>query len=127
MSIERIGVVGAGQMGSGIAHVLALAGYDVVLADLTAEALDNSIAMIRRNMSRQAARPTIHGHTLRPVVHDRDIEPAMARIKPVTGLDALANCDLVIEAAFEDEALKKAIFQELAAKLKPEAIIATNT
>ena len=118
MSIERIGVVGAGQMGSGIAHVLSLAGYDVVLEDLNQEQLDKSLALIRRNMGRQAARAAIQ---------ESEIEPAMSRIKTVVGLDGLADCDMVIEAAFEDEALKKAIFQELAAKLRPEAIIATNT
>jgi 3-hydroxybutyryl-CoA dehydrogenase len=118
MSIERIAVVGAGQMGSGVAHVLALAGYDVVLVDLNAEILDKSIASIRKNMGRQAARA---------IVQDGDIEPAIARIKPVVGLDSLGDCDLVIETVFEDEALKRSIFQELTTILKPEAIIATNT
>ncbi len=118
MSIERIGVVGAGQMGSGIAHVLALAGYDVVLEDLNQETLDKSLALIRKNMGRQARRAFIQ---------DAEIEPAMARIVTAVGLDGLADRDMVIETAFEDEAMKKAIFQELAAKLKPEAIIATNT
>jgi 3-hydroxybutyryl-CoA dehydrogenase len=118
MSIERIGIVGAGQMGSGIAHVLALAGYAVVLEDVSQEALDKSLGLIRKNMGRQAARA---------LIQDSEIEPAFARIKTVVGLEGLAECDLVIEAALEDEALKKAIFQELAAILKPEAIIATNT
>jgi 3-hydroxybutyryl-CoA dehydrogenase len=118
MSIERIGVVGAGQMGTGIAHVLALAGYDVVLEDLNQEALDKSVALIRKNMGRQAGRA---------LIQDAEIEPAMARIATTIGLGGLADRDMVIESAFEDEAMKKAIFQELAAKLKPEAIIATNT
>jgi 3-hydroxybutyryl-CoA dehydrogenase len=118
MSIERIAVVGAGQMGSGVAHVLALAGYDVVLEDLNQETLDKSIALIRKNMSRQAARA---------IIQDADIEPAIARIKPVVGLAGLGDRDMVIETVFEDEALKRSIYQELGTVLKPEAIIATNT
>jgi 3-hydroxybutyryl-CoA dehydrogenase len=118
MSIERIAVVGAGQMGSGVAHVLALAGYDVVLEDLNQETLDKSIALIRKNMSRQAARA---------IIQDADIEPAIARIKPVVGLSSLGDRDMVIETVFEDEALKRSIYQELGTILKPEAIIATNT
>ncbi|GAA0582083.1 3-hydroxybutyryl-CoA dehydrogenase [Rhizomicrobium electricum] len=118
MSIERIAVVGAGQMGSGIAHVLAIAGYDVVLEDLNTEILDKSIALIRKNMARQAARG---------LIQDADIEAAIARIKPVVGLDGLGDRDLVIESVFEDEALKRAIYQELGTVLKPGAIIATNT
>jgi 3-hydroxybutyryl-CoA dehydrogenase len=118
MSIERIAVVGAGQMGSGVAHVLALAGYDVVLEDLNQETLDKSIALIRKNMSRQAARA---------IIQDADIEPAIARIKPVVGLAGLGDRDMVIETVFEDEALKRSIYQELGTILKPEAIIATNT
>jgi 3-hydroxybutyryl-CoA dehydrogenase len=118
MSIERIAVVGAGQMGSGIAHVLAVAGYDVVLEDLNTETLDKSLALIRKNMARQAARG---------LIQDADIEAALARIKPVVGLEGLSDRDLVIESVFEDEALKRSIYQELGSVLKPEAIIATNT
>jgi 3-hydroxybutyryl-CoA dehydrogenase len=118
MSINRIGVVGAGQMGNGIAHVLALAGYDVVLHDIVPELLDKALGQIRKNMGRQVARA---------VIQDGDIEPALARIKTVRDLPALADCDMVIEAALEDEALKRSIFQTLAAVLRPEAIIATNT
>lgn len=118
MSIGRIGIVGAGQMGSGIAHVLALAGYDVVLEDLGQEQIDKSIALIRRNMGRQAARA---------IIPQADIDAAMGRISTTLSLDGLADCDLVIEAAFEDEALKKSIFQDLAKILKSTAIIATNT
>jgi 3-hydroxybutyryl-CoA dehydrogenase len=118
MSIERIAVVGAGHMGSGIAHVLALAGYDIVLEDVDAGALDQAIALIRKNMARQAARAHIQ---------ESEIEPAIARIKTVVGLETLADRDLVIEAVFEDEALKRSLFQELRAIIRPEAIIATNT
>ncbi len=118
MSIERIGVVGAGQMGTGIAHVLSLAGYDVVLVDLSQEILDRSISAIRKNMTRQAARA---------IIRDTEIEAAIGRITPAVGLDAVIECGFVIESVFEDEALKRSIFQELHAKLKPEAIIATDT
>jgi len=118
MSIERIGVVGAGQMGSGIAHVASLAGYDVVLEDLNQDLLDQSLSLIRKNMGRQAGRAFIQ---------ESEIEPAMARITTTVGFAALTDCDIVVEAALEDEAVKRAIFQELGAKLKPTAIIATNT
>ena len=118
MSIERIAVVGAGHMGSGIAHVLALAGYDVVLEDINAEALDKAIAEIRHNMARQAGRA---------LIQEAEIEPAMARIKTATNFEGFADRDLVIEAVFEDETLKRAIFQELSAIIRPDAIIATNT
>jgi 3-hydroxybutyryl-CoA dehydrogenase len=118
MSIERIAVVGAGQMGSGIAHVLALAGYDVVLEDLGPEQIDNALSIIRRNMGRQVARAHIK---------ESEIEPAIARIKTAVSLEAVYGCDLVIESVFEDEALKKSIFQDLSANMRPEAIIATDT
>jgi len=118
MSIERIGVIGAGQMGTGIAHVLSLAGYGVLLEDINPEQVDKSVALVRKNLGRQAARGLI----------DEDlIEPAMARIKTAPGLDAMGDCDLVIEAALEDEALKRSIFKELCPYLKPTALIATNT
>ncbi len=118
MAVERIGVIGAGQMGSGIAHVLTLAGYDVVLEDVNQEQIDKSLALIRKNMGRQASRG---------VLAESKIEPAITRIKTAVGLDAMADRELVIEAAVEDEALKRAIFEELCPKLAPNAMIATNT
>ncbi len=118
MTIERIGVIGAGQMGTGIAHVLALAGYGVLLEDINPEQIDKSLALIRKNLGRQAARG---------LIDEGQIEPALARIKGVDGLAALGDCDLVIEAALEDEALKRAIFKELCPHLKPSALVATNT
>jgi 3-hydroxybutyryl-CoA dehydrogenase len=118
MGIERIAVVGAGQMGSGIAHVLSLAGYDVVLVDLGQEQLDNALSIIRRNMSRQAARA---------LIKESEIEPALARIETAVSLEAAYGCDLAIESVFEDETLKKAIYQDLSANMRPEAIIATDT
>jgi len=118
MSIERIGVVGAGQMGSGIAHVLSLAGYDVVLEDVGAEQLDKALETIRRNMGRQLAKG---------VIAEAEIEPAMGRIKTASSLEAMGDCELVIEAATEDEAVKRTIFQELCPHLSKTAMLATNT
>ncbi|MEI9996273.1 MAG: 3-hydroxybutyryl-CoA dehydrogenase [Rhizomicrobium sp.] len=118
MAIERIGVIGAGQMGNGIAHVLALAGYDVVLDDVNKEQLSKAIERIGKNMRRQAARG---------LIQDDQIEPALARIRTTTALDELKDRDLVIEAATEDEAVKKKIFQELTPRLSDKTLLATNT
>jgi 3-hydroxybutyryl-CoA dehydrogenase len=118
MSIARIGVIGAGQMGSGIAHVLSLAGYDVVLEDVNAEQLGKALDIIRKNMGRQLAKG---------VIAEADIEPAMGRIKTASSLEAMGDCELVIEAATEDEAVKRTIFQELCPHLNKTAMIATNT
>jgi len=116
--IERIGVIGAGQMGGGIAHVCALAGYEVALNDISEERLAAALAQIDRNMARQASRGKISA---------ADHEAATGRIRAVSALSGLADCDLVIEAASENEAVKKAIFQELCAHLKADAVIASNT
>ncbi len=118
MSIERIGVIGAGQMGNGIAHVLALAGYDVVLEDIDAAQLGRALAIIKKNMQRQVARE---------VIKEEDIEPALARIHPSQSLEGMRDRDLVIEAATEDEAIKRKIFQDLCPRLSDKAMIATNT
>ncbi|MCP5411719.1 MAG: 3-hydroxybutyryl-CoA dehydrogenase [Alphaproteobacteria bacterium] len=118
MAIERIGVIGAGQMGTGIAHVLALAGYDVVLDDLNKEALDKALARIEKNMQRQASKEAIQ---------ESEIAPALARIRTTSSIDDLRDRDLVIEAATEDEAVKKKIFQELCTRIGPSCLIATNT
>ncbi|MEJ1967579.1 MAG: 3-hydroxybutyryl-CoA dehydrogenase [Rhizomicrobium sp.] len=118
MAIERIGVIGAGQMGNGIAHVLSLAGYDVVLDDINKEQLSKALERITKNMHRQAARGLIKAE---------QIEPAMARIRTTTALDDLKDRDLVIEAATEDEAVKKKIFQDLTPRLNDKALLATNT
>jgi 3-hydroxybutyryl-CoA dehydrogenase len=116
--IRRIGVVGAGQMGSGIAHVCALAGFDVVLTDNDSAALANALATIERNLSRQVARGTIR---------EEDKAAALARIRAAADYAAFADCDMVIEAATEKEEVKRAIFKQLTPLLKPEALIATNT
>ena len=116
--LSRIGVVGAGQMGGGIAHVCALAGIDVVITDIDDEALQSGRQAIERNLSRQVARGTIR---------EEDKDAALARIH--TGLDyaLFGDCDMVIEAATEKEDIKREIFKKLTPALKPEALIATNT
>jgi 3-hydroxybutyryl-CoA dehydrogenase len=116
--LRRIGVVGAGQMGSGIAHVCALAGLDVAMTDISDAALAHGCEVIEHNLSRQVARGT---------VRDEDKTAALARIS--TGLDyaLFADCDMVIEAATEKEAVKREIFKNLTPALRADALIATNT
>ena len=118
MSIERVGVIGAGQMGTGIAHVLALAGVDVVLEDVNSEALDRAIKMVSRNMQRQAARG---------LIREDAIDPALRRIRIAQDLEQMRDRDLVIEAATEDEGVKRKIFQELCPRIDARTMIATNT
>jgi 3-hydroxybutyryl-CoA dehydrogenase len=118
MSIERIGVIGAGQMGTGIAHVLSLAGYDVVLEDINAEQLGKAIERINKNMNRQAARG---------LIKSEEIEPAIKRIRTSQDLDAMRDRDLVIEAATEDEAVKRSIFKDLCTRINENTMVATNT
>lgn len=116
--IKTIGVIGAGQMGNGIAHVCALAGFDVVLNDVSAERLAAGIKTIERNMERQVHRGMIS-------VEQRDA--GMRRIKPVTTLDAFVDVEFAIEAATEKEAVKRAIFDEVCLKVPKTAMLATNT
>jgi 3-hydroxybutyryl-CoA dehydrogenase len=116
--LKRIGVVGAGQMGSGIAHVCALAGFDVVLHDVNPEALERARAQIERNLSRQAARGRIR---------EEEKEAALARIQSIDDYAAFGACDMVIEAATEKEAVKREVYKKLVPALKPDALIATNT
>ena len=118
MALEKIGIIGAGQMGTGIAHVLSLAGYDVVLDDHNKDALGKALDRIEKNMQRQAAKG---------VIAEGAIKPALARIRTTQTLDDLKDRELVIEAATEDEAIKKKIFQDLSARLNDKAMIATNT
>lgn len=118
MSIETIGVIGAGQMGNGIAHVMALAGYDVVLNDISQQALDDAINTITRNLSRQVGRGK---------VAEDDMKAAMARIRTTKQLPDVGQTDLVIEAATERETVKQAIFEDLLPHLKPETILTSNT
>ncbi len=118
MSIERIGVVGAGQMGNGIAHVAALSGFGVVLSDVSRELVDKALAVIGKNMDRQVAKGTITA----------DVKAeALARIVPAVGLADLASCQLVVEAVVEDLDVKTAIFRELDRGAAAETILASNT
>lgn len=118
MAIKSVGVIGAGQMGSGIAHVVALAGYDVAITDISKEAVDRAMSNIDRNMDRQVGRG---------LVTEADKRAAFKRIRYAPDYAALSECDLVIEAATEDESVKRKIFAELCPKLKQGAIIASNT
>lgn len=116
--IKKVGVIGAGQMGNGIAHVAALAGFDVVLNDISADRLKSGMATINGNLARQVSKKG---------VTEDDKAKALARIKLAEKLDDLADCDLVIETAVEKEEVKRKIFHELCAVLKPEAIVASDT
>ncbi len=118
LPIRRIGVIGAGQMGSGIAHVAALAGFEVKLNDLTADRVKAGIATINGNMARQVSRKRIT---------EEERQAALKRISPAATFEAFSDCDLVIEAATEKEEVKRTIFGNLCPLLKPEAIIGTNT
>ena len=118
MEIRTVGVVGAGQMGNGIAHVFALAGYDVLLNDISAETLEKAVALIDRNLERQAARGKITAE---------DHGAAMARIRTTTTLADIGASDLIIESATERETVKQAIFEDLLPHLKPHTILTTNT
>jgi len=117
-SIRKIGVIGAGQMGNGIAHVSALAGIPVVINDVAPARLKEALATINGNMTRQVSRKRIS---------EDDKQNALKRITTAESFDAFADCDLVIEAATEKEEVKRRIFAELCPVLKPETIVATNT
>ncbi|MEY4695612.1 MAG: hypothetical protein RIT14_40 [Pseudomonadota bacterium] len=116
--IRTVGIVGAGQMGNGIAHVFALAGYDVLLTDISQTSLDKAIALIDRNIERQVARGKVSAD---------DKAAAMARIRTTLLLSDLGPCDLIIEAATERETVKQAIFEDLLPHLKPTTILTSNT
>jgi 3-hydroxybutyryl-CoA dehydrogenase len=118
VKIQSVGVIGAGQMGNGIAHVCALAGFSVMLNDVSPDRIKASIATINGNMAKQVAKKTIT---------EDDRKNALARIKPAEKYEDLSTCDLVIETAAEKEDIKRKIFADLCATLKPEAIVATNT
>ncbi len=116
--IRKIGVIGAGQMGNGIAHVFAQSGYDVVLSDVSQESLDKGMATIEKNMQRLVGRGKMA---------EGDMTDALARITTATSLESFGDVDLAVESAVEKEDVKRAIFDELCPVLKPEALIATNT
>jgi len=117
-NIQTVGVIGAGQMGNGIAHVCALAGFSVLLNDVAPDRIKAGLATINGNMARQVAKKTIT---------EDERNAALALIKPAEKYDALGGCDLVIETAVEKEEIKRKIFSDVCASLKPEAILASNT
>jgi 3-hydroxybutyryl-CoA dehydrogenase len=117
-TIRTVGIVGAGQMGNGIAHVCALSGFNVLLNDVVADRITAGLATINGNLARQVSRQRIS---------DEQRQAAIKRITPAQTLEDLADCDLVIEAATEKEELKRKIFTALCPSLKPEAIVGTNT
>jgi 3-hydroxybutyryl-CoA dehydrogenase len=116
--IRKVGVIGAGQMGSGIAHVCAMAGIEVAVNDVSQERINAGFATINGNMARLASRNQIG---------EDERKAALARIKPAPTYAQLGDCDLVIEAATENEEVKRKIFAALCPSLSPEAMLATNT
>ena len=116
--VQKIGVIGAGLMGNGIAHVCALAGYDVVLADVATDRLDKAIAQMERNMERQVRRS---------LIDDITKAEALNRIRTTTDYVDFGDCDIVIEAATENESVKRQVFEKLVPHLRPDALLATNT
>ncbi|HSV29286.1 MAG TPA: 3-hydroxybutyryl-CoA dehydrogenase [Candidatus Omnitrophota bacterium] len=117
-AIQKIGVIGAGQMGNGIAHVCAISGFDVILLDVSEEQLKKAIGTIDKNLTRQVSKGKIS---------EADKAAALGRIKPTTQYADFGDSDLVIEAATEDEQVKRKIFALLCPVLKPDAYIASNT
>ena len=118
VQIKSVGVIGAGQMGTGIAHVVALGGYDVLLHDVSAERLDAGMGLIVRNMTRQVSRG---------VITQDQMDAGLARIKPAPELQSIGVTDLAIEAATESEETKKAIFKALAPHMSDTILLASNT
>ncbi len=116
--IQTVGIVGAGQMGNGIAHVFALSGYDVLLNDISQTSLDKAIATIDKNLERQVSRGKIGAEVK---------AAALARIRTTLTLADLGKTDLIIEAATERETVKQAIFADLLPHLKPSTILTSNT
>jgi 3-hydroxybutyryl-CoA dehydrogenase len=118
VTIKKVGVIGSGQMGNGIAHVSALAGFDVILNDVSADQVKSALATINGNLSRQVAKKIISEDTRKK---------ALDRITSSEDMDQLSDCDLVIETAVEKEDIKRKILHNLCANLKPQAIVASNT
>jgi len=116
--IKNVGIVGAGQMGCGIAHVAALAGYKVHIYDLSPERIEAGLATINGNLARQVSSGKMS---------DEERKKALALIKGSSDINDLSDADLVIEAATEDETVKRKIYAQLCPQLNPEAILATNT
>ncbi|RWR06832.1 3-hydroxybutyryl-CoA dehydrogenase [Paenirhodobacter populi] len=118
MAIEKVGIVGAGQMGNGIAHVFALAGYHVLLNDISQDSIDKALKTVAKNLDRQVSKGKIT---------EADKDAALGRIGTTLTLTDLGPCDLIIEAATEKEAVKHQIFKTLVPHLKPDTILASNT
>ncbi|MDP9136802.1 MAG: 3-hydroxybutyryl-CoA dehydrogenase [Pseudomonadota bacterium] len=118
MPIRKIGVIGAGQMGNGIAHVCALAGYDVLLNDVSRDRIEAGLATINGNLARQVKSGKID---------EGARAKALKRIKAAEKFEHLEDCDVVIESAAEDEQVKRRIFSEVSKALKPDALLGTNT
>ena len=118
LMVQKVGIIGAGQMGNGIAHVIALAEFDVILSDIDEKALQKAMAKIEINLHRQVAKE---------IISEADSTAALARIKTTTNLADFSDVDLAIEAATENEKVKISILKEICPILKPEAILATNT
>jgi 3-hydroxybutyryl-CoA dehydrogenase len=118
VTVRKVGVIGSGQMGNGIAHVAALAGFDVVLNDVSADRVKSALATINGHLQRQVAKGAITEDARKA---------ALARITTVESIDGFADCDLVIETAVEKEEVKRKIFHDLCSVLKPEAIVASDT
>ena len=118
MTISRVGVIGAGQMGAGIAHVAALSGKDVVLADVSSALVEKGLAVVRKNLGRQVEKGKVAAEAA---------EAALARIVAATDVAAFADADLVVEAIVENEEVKRDLFVRLDAAVRPGAILASNT
>ena len=118
VDIRSVGVIGAGQMGSGIAHVVALGGYDVLLHDVSQDRIDAGLQLIQKNLSRQV---------VRGIIDQAAMDAAVARIKPAAELQMIGATGLAIEAATENEEVKKSIFKALTPHLGPDTILASNT
>jgi 3-hydroxybutyryl-CoA dehydrogenase len=116
--IRKVGVIGAGQMGNGIAHVCALGGYDVALNDVSVDRIQSGLATINGNMARQVSKGTIT---------EEARNAALERIRPAESYQNFADCDLIIESAVENEEIKRKIFAALKGHIKPEAVLASNT
>ena len=118
MTVEKVGIVGAGQMGNGIAHVFALADYEVLMTDISQDALNAAVELIERNLDRQVSKD---------LITESQKTEAMKRIGTTPTLTDLGKTDLIIEAATERETIKTAIFEDLVPHLKPDTILTSNT
>jgi 3-hydroxybutyryl-CoA dehydrogenase len=116
--IKTVGVIGAGQMGSGIAHVCALNGFEVLLNDVSADQIDKGLDAVRKGLERQVSKGQLE---------QGEMDKVIARVKPAAEHKGLAGADIVIEAATENEAVKKDIFRAVCPHLKPDTLLASNT